>query len=64
MAEAVFLDTVGLIAVLNRDDQYHEPAKAVFAKIGLSGRAVVTTNLVLAEVANGLARTALRKEVV
>ena len=64
MADAVFLDTVGLIALLNRDDEYHGPAAAIFPEIGRSQRPVVTTNLVLAEVGNGLARTALRNEVV
>ena len=63
MAESVFLDTVGLIAVLNRDDEYHRSAATVFTRIGETGRTVVTTNLVLGELGNGLARTPLREEV-
>ena len=63
MAESVFLDTVGLIAVLNRDDEYHRSAATVFSRIGETGRTVVTTNLVLGELGNGLARTPLREEV-
>ena len=63
MADPVFLDTVGLIALLNRDDEYHRSASAVFARIAEEGRGVLTTNLVLGEVGNGLARTSLRKEV-
>lgn len=64
MAEPVFLDTVGLIALLNRDDDYHQNARAVFTNIGQLKRNVVTTNLVLAELGNGLARTGLREDVV
>jgi uncharacterized protein len=63
MAEAVFLDTVGLIALLNEDDSLHDKACEAFAAIGRSARNVVTTNLVLCEVGNGLARTSLRREV-
>ena len=47
MADGVFLDTVGLIAVLNKDDEYHDQACAAFAGIGQARRSVVTTNLVL-----------------
>ena len=63
MAEGVFLDTFGLIALLNRDDEYHRSAAAAFGRIGEAGRTVVTTNLVLGELGNGLARTPLRAEV-
>ena len=63
MADGVFLDTVGLIALLNRDDEYHGEACAVFTRIGQARRSVVTTNLVLCELGNGLARTACREEV-
>ena len=63
MGEGVFLDTVGLIATLNKGDEYHRNASMVFGRIGETGREVVTTNLVLAEVGNGLARTPLREEV-
>jgi uncharacterized protein len=63
MVDAVFLDTVGLIALLNEDDSLHRQACEAFAAIGRSARSVVTTNLVLCEVGNGLARTSLRQEV-
>lgn len=63
MSEPVFLDTVGLIALLNRDDVYHTEASRVFTHIGECGRSVMTTDMVLAEVGNGLARTSLRREV-
>ena len=63
MPDDVSLDTFGLLALLSSDDQYHAEASRTFAGFGAEGRTVVTTNLVLAEVGNGLARTALRDEV-
>jgi len=62
MSEPVFLDTVGLIALLNKDDSYHTIAAASFERFGQEARPVATTNLVLAEFANGLSRTPLRTE--
>lgn len=64
MAEGVFLDTAGLIALLNRDDFHHESAHQLFGSFGSTARHLVTTNLVLAELGNSLARTALREDVV
>jgi len=63
MDEPVFLDTVGLIAVLNKDDKYHHSAAETFDRLGSAGRKVVTTELILGEFGNGLARTGLRHEV-
>lgn len=63
MADSIYLDTFGLLALLNRDDQYHADAARVFAAMGNRGHRVLTTNLVLAEVGNGLARTTLRGDV-
>ena len=63
MTGRVFLDTVGLVALLNKDDEYHLKAAEVFATLGREQRAVVTTDLVLSEVGNLLARTKLRGEV-
>jgi predicted nucleic acid-binding protein len=62
MAKAVFLDTVGLLGTLNKDDDLHEPAAVVLRKLEETGRSVVTTTFVLAEVGNGLARTMLRAD--
>jgi hypothetical protein len=62
MAKAVFLDTVGLLGALNKDDDLHEPAAVVLRKLEETGRSVVTTTFVLAEVGNGLARTMLRAD--
>lgn len=58
--EPVFLDTVGLVALLNADDWLHDEASTLFEEFGLTHRPVVTTNLVLAELGNGLARTVAR----
>lgn len=63
MSSRVFLDTSGLIALLNRDDDYHQQAVQVFEGLGLRSVEVTTTNLVLGELGNGLARTGLRQEV-
>ncbi len=63
MKDRVFLDTVGLVAVLNKDDQYHLEATEVFASLGREQRGVVTTDFVLGEVGNLLARTKLRDDV-
>jgi hypothetical protein len=62
MADRVFLDTVGLVALLNRDDYYHEEASVVFRSFGEAGRRLVTTELILGELGNTLARTPLRGE--
>jgi len=62
MADGVFLDTVGLLAVSNRDDELHGVAAGVLRQLEESGRPVVTTTFVLAEVGNGLARTVLRTD--
>ena len=58
--DAVFVDTSGWIAVLNADDALHEPACARLSELGAERRSLVTTDWVLAETGNGLARTAAR----
>ena len=57
---AVFIDTCGWIAVLNADDALHKRASEQLLKLGVTGRSLVTTDWVLAETGNGLARTAAR----
>jgi hypothetical protein len=59
-ADAVFLDTSGWIALLNADDQYHVQAAERLREFGVSRRPLVTTDWVLAETGNGLARLAAR----
>ncbi len=53
---AVFLDTSGLVAVVNTDDQWHTQAEKVWSVLISSQAALVTTSLVLVELADGLSR--------
>jgi len=57
----VFADAFYFVALLNRADQYH--AKATAAASQLHGE-IVTTEWVLAEVADALADSASRRSVV
>lgn len=62
-ARAVFLDTSGLIALISGDDFHHAPAIARFDAVLRRFDPIVTTNLVIAETANSLAKTAIRASV-
>jgi uncharacterized protein len=53
----VFLDTSGWIALLNHDDEYHAAALELLREFQKTRRYLVTTDWVLAETGNGLART-------
>ena len=53
---SVFLDTSGLIALVNTDDQWHRRAEIVWAELSDSGTGLITTSLVLIELADGLSR--------
>ena len=57
---AVFIDTSGWIAVLNADDALYEPACRQLVELGVERRPLITTDWVLAETGNGLARTVAR----
>ncbi len=57
---AVYLDTVGLIALWDRDDQWHAPVEAAYRSLTLGRRSVLTTSFVLAECGNAAARTPYR----
>ena len=59
----VFLDTVGLIAVWDKADQWHDDAEPVFLKLVTSGRPILTTTLVLYECGNSAARRPYRTTV-
>jgi uncharacterized protein len=59
----VFLDTVGLIAVWDRADQWHDPADAVYRRLLSQGRRLVTTEMVLLECGNAAARRPYRQRV-
>jgi uncharacterized protein len=52
----VFLDTSGLIAVVNTDDQWHGRAEAAWRDLAASNAPLVTTPLVLIEMWDGLSR--------
>ncbi len=53
---SVFLDTSGLIALVNTDDRWHRKAETVWAELSDSGAGLITTSLVLIELADGLSR--------
>jgi uncharacterized protein len=59
----VFLDTVGLIAVWERADQWHATASGVFKSLLRHGVPLVTTPQVLLECGNASARRPCRTDV-
>jgi uncharacterized protein len=59
----VFMDTVGLLALWNADDQWHEAAEGAFGKVEQSQTALLTTAYVLLECGNAAARSGIRTEV-
>ncbi len=59
----VFVDTVGMLAVWNRSDQWHQPARQAYLDLNPSETALFSTPFVLAECANAAARTPFRSEV-
>lgn len=60
----VFLDTVGLIAIWDVADQWHESASRVYSELGLNNARLVTTSLVLYECGNAAARRPYRDLVI
>ena len=59
--KAVFLDTSGLVALTDQDDFWHRQAVNTWQKIISSNRSMVTTSLVLVELADGLAKVRFRQ---
>jgi len=59
-SDPVFLDTGGILALLNADESLHSTAVHVFQSFEQLRRPFVTTDLILAEVGNGLSRTTVR----
>ena len=49
---AAFLDTVGMLAVWDRSDQWHETASPVFAQLLGEGWGIFSTTFILAECGN------------
>jgi len=56
----VFLDTVGMVAILNRADQWHAPASKALGVLEAGRKGFITTDLIFYEAGNVLARTRLR----
>lgn len=61
---AVFLDTVGMLAMWDVADQWHAAANAAFEELCADRRPVVTTTFVLLECGNAAARRPYRHVVV
>ena len=57
----VFLDTVGLIGLWDKSDQWHTKASAAYEALSQSPFIAVTTPLVLYECANAASRRPYRK---
>lgn len=59
----VFLDTVGLIAQWDTDDQWHVAAEAAYGRLRSERRPVLTTTFILLECGNTSARRTFRTDV-
>lgn len=59
----VFLDTVGLIALWDEDDQWHGAAQAGFSRFAESRAPVITTSFILLECGNAASRRPYREHV-
>ena len=60
---AVFLDTVGLVALWDDADQWHDAASNAFEQIARQRQRVLSTTFVLIECGNSVARRGFRREV-
>ena len=60
---AVFLDTVGMIALWDATDQWHPAAEMAYQKLLSQGCPLVTTEMVLLELGNAAARRPYRARV-
>src|SRR5258706_11362281 len=58
----VFVDSVGLLALWNKNDQWHGVAKTSFATINDDSTPLITTTFILLECGNAAARTPFRSE--
>jgi predicted nucleic acid-binding protein len=59
----VFLDTVGLIAKWDTNDQWHALAEAAYQQIVSQRKSVLTTTFILLECGNTAARRTFRSDV-
>jgi predicted nucleic acid-binding protein len=60
---SVFLDTVGLLAVWDTDDQWHPAAELVYQRLVSERRKLVTSLPILLECGNAAARRTYRNDV-
>ena len=60
---SAFADTVGLIALWDRTDQWHDAAEKAFAVLAQDKTILYTTSFVMLECANAMARKPFRLEV-
>ena len=60
----VFLDTVGLLALWDESDQWHESASYAYELLTRSPARLLTSSFVLLECGNAAARRPYRKDVV
>ena len=60
--KAVFLDTVGLLAVWDVTDQWHALADPVYERLHTTNARLVTTSLVLYECGNAASRRPYRSD--
>jgi predicted nucleic acid-binding protein len=59
----VFVDTVGMLAIWNRSDQWHEIASRAYSLLDPRNTLLYSTTLVLAECANAAVRMPFRADV-
>jgi predicted nucleic acid-binding protein len=59
----VFLDTVGLLALWDEDDQWHADAERAFAELTQGRPTLITSSCVLLECGNAAARRPYRQAV-
>ena len=59
----IFLDTVGLLALWDESDQWHESAQRAYEQFSAEPVRLVTTSFVLLECGNAAARRPYRQDV-
>lgn len=62
-SNAVFLDTVGLIALWDESDQWHDAAEAAFQSLRSARTELLTTTFILLECGNAASRRPYRSAV-
>jgi uncharacterized protein len=58
----IFLDTVGLLAIWDTGDQWHDAAEDAYRRIVSTRQPVVTTTFILLECGNAAARRTYRED--